>query len=565
MATILLENGQRNVKVPQRNVQTIGNYLLDRLYILGLDHIFGIPGDYVLRLDKVIEEHPIHFINSTGEDKAGYSADAYAHMRGIGAACITYGVGINILNAVAQAFVEGFPLIVISGAPASKEYIKNHYLHHLINQSHTTLHDQTQMNLFKQITIDQAILDDPKTAADEIDRVINNCILQAKPVYIEIPRDMVDAPINQHHIPAEIKEKTNDPQLIKDAMHELENLLNKSKRPLLWLGQEIQIHGLQKEIMQFIEKYDIPFTTTFQGKSLFSERHPLYIGLYQGAVSRPEVASFFNECDLIILIGSFMSDVNTGFFSDAFDKINHATITTTKIDMMGHQYNEAIFQDLLKSLSEIKINHPFEYPSKIPVRQLVPFEAKANTKLTTARLFECLQDKLSQEHIFVADVGDCLFGSVDLVLEQDSFVASSYFGALGSGIPACIGAQIAVPERRCVLLVGDGGFQMSATEISTIAKYALNVIVIILNNHGYGTERPLLEGIYNEVRDWKYTLFTELVGYGKSFRANTEEDFNHAMSQAFEDRNHFYLIEADVDKTDFSPTLKRFLSLATKN
>lgn len=140
---------------------TLGKYLLDRLHQLGVEEIFGIPGDYVVRFDQMIEEHPIRFINSTRENTAGSMADAYARMKGIGAACITYGVGINIINATAQAFTEGVPLVIISGAASTEEFLNNPFLHHMINKSSSAKRDLTQLEIFKQVTCAQAVLDDP--------------------------------------------------------------------------------------------------------------------------------------------------------------------------------------------------------------------------------------------------------------------------------------------------------------------------------------------------------------------------------------------------------------------
>lgn len=563
MTTLLQDLDQRQAKLPQRKIQSVGNYLLDRLFAYGLDHIFGIPGDYVLRFDKLIEEHPIQFINSTREDMSGYSADAYARMKGIGCSCITYGVGINILNATAQAFVESSPVVIISGSAAAKDFVKSQYLHHLINKSHTTFHDTTQLDLFKQVTVDQVLLENPETAAEEIDRVLHNCVTLGKPVYIEIPRDIVDAPIKPHTSKS-ICFKEEDQKGISEVISQLEELFKKSEKPLLWLGRELQVHGLLDPVMELIEKYDIPFATTLFGKSLFGERHPLFVGLYQGEVSKKEVLTFVNGCDLIVGIGMILSDINTGIFSDRFDNVPNAKISAEHIQIKGKNYSHVSFQGVVNALSNLSLDKTFTSFQNLTQKEILPFIPEKDQPLKTERMFECLQSKLTAEHIIVTDIGDCLFGSVDLVLEQDSYIASAYYGALGSGLPMSIGAQIAVPERRCILLIGDGGLQMSATELSTIVKYGLNVIVLLMNNHGYGTERPLLEGSYNDLHNWNYTLLTKVMQGGVGIRVETEDQLENALSKAFADEGQFYLVEAELGKTDFSSSLKRFLDFAKR-
>ena len=175
---------------------TIGQYLLDQLHSYGVNHIFGVPGDYILQFDKQIENHAIEFINATRENTAGYMADAYARLNGIGAACTTYGVGINITNAVSQAYVENSPLVIISGTAGSEEFSSCSYLHHMFKSSTNHLRDTTQMDIFRKITVAQALLDNPSTAQAQIDWVLEQCLAHKKPVYIEIPRSRVECPIS---------------------------------------------------------------------------------------------------------------------------------------------------------------------------------------------------------------------------------------------------------------------------------------------------------------------------------------------------------------------------------
>ncbi len=539
---------------------SIGLYLLDRLHALGVHHIFGVPGDYVLRLDKLIEQHPIKFINTTRENTAGYMADAYSRMRGLGAVCITYGVSINIANALTQAYVESSPLVVISGAPGVDEVRTTSKLHHLFNKATIGRLDPTQLEIFKHITIDQVVLDDPNTAAELIDRALNAAIRYQKPVYIEVPRNRVDQPLKQIK-PIAFPQPTSDPVILQEALKEAATILQKCQRPILWMGHEIQRFGLIEPLLNFAEKYHIPMTSTLLGKTVIDEQHPLFIGVYMGGMSRPEVIRYVENCDCILNLGLIMTDVDTGIFSARADYPYQISANSEKV-AVGHHTYDILFQDFIKGIASTSLSGPFSnnIPACVESKPAL-FEAKKNHKTTTQKLFECLQSFIKPEHLVVTDVGDCLFGAADLILSQHSFLASAYFATLGFGTPGAVGAQIAVPRRRVIGIVGDGAFQMTGTELSTAVRYHLDPIIIVLNNHGYATERPLLEGGYNDIQNWNYAALTQMVGGGVGLKATTEEEMEAAFKEAFSNRGRLYLIEIDLDKTDFSPALRRFAKL----
>lgn len=553
---------ERNIRTPPAN-RTVGGYLLDRLQQNGVQHIFGIPGDYVLRFDKMIEGHAIQFINATRENTAGFMADAYARMRGLGVACITYGVGINITNAISQAYVESSPVVIISGAPGTNEFEQSHYLHHLINQSFGR--DLTQLEIFKQITVDQAVLTDANTAPFEIDRVLESCLLKKKPVYIELPRNIVEAPISIHHPPPP-SELISDPEVLQEAVKEVAAILQASRSPVLWIGHEIERYGLSSALLKFAEKFHIPIVSTLLGKSAISEHHPLFVGVYQGDLSRPEVSRFVNSCDCILVFGTVQSDVDTGAFTAKLDHELRVIASASELIVRHHHYHDIAFPEFIQALSDLKgkTRYKTDYPANINRKQAV-FSPERHKIITATRMFDCIQKHLKPEHIVVTDFGDCLMGSVDLTIEQDSFLACAYFGTLGFGVPGAIGAQFAAPKRRVIGIVGDGAFQMTCTELSTAVRYHLDPVIIVMNNHGYGTERPLLEGAYNDILNWNYTELTRVFGSGIGIRTTTEDQFEKALIQALERRGEFTLIEVELGKLDFSPTMQRFLKIMNKH
>lgn len=544
---------------------TIGQYLLSRLQQLGVEHIFGVPGDYVLRFDKLIEQHPsIQFINTTRENTAGYAADAYARLRGLGVACITYGVGINITNALAQAYVENSPLVVISGTVGTDEFKRHSTLHHMINKSIAAHGDHTQLEVFKQVTVDQGVLDCPETAAAIIDRVLQACLEYKKPVYLEIPRNQVDQPISPKTHTESFHYKPSNSQALQEALEETQRILLTCKHPVIWAGHELLRFGLSQELLSFAEQHQIPIVSSLLGKTVVDEHHPLFAGVYQGGMSRQSVIDLIDSCDCILIAGVIMHDLDTGIFTAKVDQ-EHRLAANSHSLTIGHHHYHVSLVDYIRGLKTLSLKHPHSSFHTSRHTQLPPpFTPDSQAKTTTKRVFECLQTHLNSDHIIISDVGDCLFASSDLVLSHNSFLACAYFASLGFGTPGALGAQLADPKRRVVGIIGDGGFQMTAMELSVAVRYNLDPIIIILNNHGYGTERPLLEGSYNDILNWNYTQIPAVLGGGIGIKVETEQELDEALKQAFAKRGAFYLIEIELDKLDFSPGLRRLGELLGK-
>src|SRR5580765_7691003 len=197
-----------------KTASRIGEYLIDRLYAHGVRHVFGIPGDYVLGFYDLLQKSKLRIINTSDEQGAGFAADAYARVRGLGVVCVTYCVGgLKVANTTAEAFAEKSPVVVISGAPGMKEREKNPLLHHKGREF------DTQKKVFEQLTIASTVLSDAQTAFQEIDRVLHAALRFKRPVYIELPRDMVNVPGIPHHRPKEPHE-TSNPRTLRAALAE---------------------------------------------------------------------------------------------------------------------------------------------------------------------------------------------------------------------------------------------------------------------------------------------------------------------------------------------------------
>jgi len=551
------------IPFPNNQNVAVGRYLLDSLYQQGVEHIFGIPGDYIIRFDKLIEEHPIKLINTTRENTAGYMADAYARLKGLGVACITYGVGINIVNATAQAFTEGVPLVIISGAAGAQEFHNNPFLHHLINQTTTEDRDLSQLEIFKQVTVGQAVLDNPKTVCKEISRMIHLCLSEKKPVYIELPRDMVDTQIPLQ-TPLSPPERVSEEEALTEALKETLMMLEGSSRPALWIGREIGSFGLADDILTFAERFNIPIVSTLLGKTVIDERHPLFVGVFQGEMSREEVEKFFNQVDCLLMLGVLRTDVDTGFHSTKIDTSHRLVASARRLAIAHHQFPKVHFTHFIQALPRLPMSKSFDLDCPKNSERLQYFEVDAEKTITTARMLDCLQSHLKPHHIVATDCGDCLFAGADFTLGRNSYLSPAYFATMGYGVPGAVGGAIAEPERRVIALVGDGGFQMTATELTTALRYGADPIVIVMNNHGYGTERPLLEGEYNDLVNWNYARLSEFLSGGKGARVTTEGEFESVLRKALEERGTYWVIEVELGKLDFSPALQRFKKVATK-
>ena len=309
----------------------IGEYIIQKLYQHGVRHAFGIPGDYVLGFYKQLEESKIKIINTCDEQGAGYAASAYARVRGLGAVCITYNVGgLKVVNTTAQAYAEESPVVVISGAPGVSEQAGNPLLHHKVRNF------DTQLKIFEQITVAQTVLDNPATACREINRVLGAAICYRRPVYIELPRDMAAVKI----IPQE--EKIQPPDIdkgpFKEALLEAEEMINHAKQPVIIAGVELLRYGMQGPLQKLVEKTNIPVTSTFLGKSAIGERHPLYIGLYEGGLSLKPIRQYVEGSDCIILLGVLLTDIDLGIFTANIDQGKSIYSTSEKTSIRYHTY-----------------------------------------------------------------------------------------------------------------------------------------------------------------------------------------------------------------------------------
>jgi len=537
----------------------IGEYLIEQLNRHGVNHVFGIPGDYVLGFfDLLTKSDKVEVINTSDEQGAGFAADAYARLNGLGAVCVTYGVGgLKVANTTAQAFAEKSPVIVISGAPGVKEQESDPLLHHKVRDF------ESQKRVFDEFTVASAILNDPDTALDEIDRVVHAALHDKRPVYIELPRDMVfvEGEKAHTHEPSGI---ASDPDTLNEALAEAVEIINGAEKPVILAGVEVHRYGVQKELIRLAEITGIPVASTILAKSVIPDNLPFSLGIYEGATGLAEIKDFVESSDCLIFFGTFLTDLNLGVYTARIDPTKSIYATSEKLTIRHHKYEDILFPDFIRGLIDAGIQtRSIDHPVPVPPPESI--EVEGNQKITVKRLFEFLNSFIGHGNIVIADVGDSLFGANDLYVHKEcDFLSPAYYASLGFAVPAAIGTHYARPNLRPVVIVGDGAFQMTGMELSTIARYGLNPIVIVLNNDGYSTERPMLDGPFNDVHPWNYWLLPGIFGTGKGFIVQTEGDLESALLGAEQNREGFSLVEVKIDRDDRSPALNRLTSYLGK-
>jgi len=534
---------------------TVANYLLQRLQEVGLKHMFSVPGDYVLDfMDRVLESD-INLIGNCNELNAGYAADAYARLNGIGAVCMTYGVGgLSAINTASGAYAERVPLVFISGAPNSVQRMAHTHMHHL-----STSYNM-QLEMYQKVTIDSVQLTNPHTAPGEIDRVLTHCLSEKLPVYIEIPVDMVNAPCPAPSPISFIRKHSSDPETLSECVKETIALIHSAKKPVIIAGMEIHRFGLIQDILELIEKSGIPFVTTIDGKSVLPEDHPQFIGVYMGALSRETVTDKVENSDVLISFGAIATDINTGGFTAHFPEKNLIRAHLVKIKVGHHYYDNVYLGDYIQALTKIlePKSHPLTHTQN-PHNFVGEYTAKPDTLLRVPRFYDRLNRFIDKEMIVLAETGDAMFAASELYIERSAnFISQAYYLSIGYTLPASLGACLAQPEKRILLLQGDGSFQMTAQELSTLIRHKCNPIIFLLNNDGYVIERLIHDGVYNNIQQWQYHKLPEVFGDNVvSLEVKTEEDLEEALKTAKEVEDKLIFINLHLPSDEGSEALTR--------
>ena len=525
--------------------------LLHALKDRGAGELFGIPGDFALPLFKVIADSGIlPYYTLSHEPAVGFAADAAARVRsGLGVAVVTYGAGaLNMVNAVASAFSEKSPLVVISGAPGAAESRRGLLLHHQAKNL------DSQLQIYTEITCDQAILNDASKAPAHIERVLRNCEQQSRPVYIELPRDMV----NVHCEPVPSSQNAIvDEEAASACADEILARIEASKRPAILAGVEVRRYGLENKVAALSRRLGLPVATTFMGRGLLANRDCPLIGTYLGVAGDPAISTVVENSDALLMLGVIVCDTNFGVSSRKIDLRHALNAADRQVYISHHIYQDIPLSSLLDALLENGKPHSSSYPRAIQPSYARGLEADEQP-ISPDDIACAVNDLFDRQGLMpmASDVGDCLFTAMGM--DNTELVASGYYATMGFGVPAGMGLQV-VTGRRPLVLVGDGAFQMTGWELGNCSRYGWDPIVLLFNNRSWemlSVFQP--EADYTRLDDWHFSDMAKSLG-GEGIRVHTRRELSAALKAAAEKRGHFQLIEIMLPRGKRSQTLSRFV------
>ena len=572
----------------------LANYLFTRLKQLGVQSIHGVPGDYNLALLDYVSPQGLRWVGNCNELNAGYATDAYSRIKGLGAVITTFGVGeLSAANAIAGAYTELVPMVHIVGTPARKSQDERAIVHH-------TLADGEYRHFARMathITVSQAMLEDPRLCPEQIDTTIRECLVQSRPVYIALPADMISVLVDAKRLekiiefpkPVSSNEEAAAIGLVLERMYSCQ-------QPMILVDGESRAYGILEELHNLITSTQWPTWTTIFGKSCIDESLPNFKGIWQGVYATNEDSKFIKSCDLVMCFGPHFSNTNTyGYTSVPDPKITiHFTATAIRScekvfrDLPAKHVLSLLLAKLDTPRAKKQITYPAAATNGIAPR---PSPPSADGLLTQELFYKTFSQYLRPGDIILAETGTAGHGCRDFHLPPHTFLFKpSTWLSIGYMLPATQGAALAQQELtsagewhkecerapRTVLLIGDGSFQMTAQELSTIIKLELNVLLILINNNGYTIERCLhgYKQAYNDIAFWRYLRAPAFFGASEkgaetgeyryeTDRVQTWGELEEVMKQEENDRGEvpiLRMVEVVMGKEDAPFTLMASLN-----
>ncbi|KAB2451856.1 alpha-keto acid decarboxylase family protein [Bacillus sp. CH126_4D] len=536
---------------------TVSTYLLDRLSELGIEHIFGVPGDYNLAfLDDVLAHEKLKWIGNCNELNAAYAADGYARIKGIAALITTFGVGeLSAINGVAGSYAENVPVIKITGTPPTTVMENGALVHHTLGDGKFDHFS----NMYREITVAQSKLT-AEHGAEEIDRVLRACWSEKRPVHIQLPIDVYNKPLNKPTEPILHKPILSNIETLDKMLLHATSKINSAKKPVILADFEVDRFHAKEYLYQFVEKTGFPIATLSMGKGIFPEKHPQFIGIYTGDVSPSYLRKRIDESDCIISIGVKLTDTITGGFTQGFTKEQVIEIHPYAVKIIDKKYGPVIMKDVLQQLSDL-IEHRNEETLEIKpfISESLTITKKFNPKaqmVTQKRFWQQIYHFLQENDVLIAEQGTPFFGSATIPLPNNTtHVTQPLWGSIGYTLPALLGTQLANLSRRNILIIGDGAFQLTVQELSTILRQNLKPIIFLINNNGYTVERAIhgQNESYNDIQMWDYTKLANVFGSEEkslTCKVENEIEFAKVLTNITLNKNQFIFIEVVMSQGD---------------
>ena len=513
---------------------TVAEYLLTRLKEIGVDHLFGVPGDFVLGFFNQVLNSDLKYVGTCNELNAAYAADGYARIRGIGAFSSTYGVGeLSAVNGVAGAFAERVPVVVITGSPATANFRTRPLLHHTLGDY------QIPLRIYENITAASTQLVSADTAPAEIDRVLSACLSHQQPVYISLPSDVVMMTCHRPNAFLFPTPAPSDQDALGEAIKEALGMLDQAQKPVVIAGVELIRFKLQQAFAGLLDKTGFPYVTMMLGKTVLSEHHPQFIGLFEGDRSRDYVRKRVESADCVLQLGVWMTDLNTGGFTTHLDDSKTISANIHAVKIKHHDYKNVYLHDFILGLTE-KLSR--REPETLEIqcathgcvhRPTEPYRPHATTPLTIKRFFDRMSHFIKTDSIVIAETGVSLFSAAEMLMpDGTTFIGQTFYGSIGYTVGATLGAGMAAQDRQTVLFVGDGSFQVTCQDLSTMIRNHLKPIIFLINNDGYTIERVICDRPYNDIQPWHYHKLVDVFGGGLGLEVRTEGELEDALGKA---------------------------------
>lgn len=538
---------------------TIGSFILQQLRALKVDRIYGVPGDYNLALLETIEhDQECEFIGNCNELNAAYAADGYARLKGAGALITTYGVGdLAALSGIAGAYAESAPVICIAGTPPLHAMQGNALLHHSLADGNF----DNVMNCFRQFTVAQALIT-PENAATEIPRVIACAWQRKKPVYLQLPSDICEVEIEVADNPAPYRLPSSDTSHLQLASAALLERINRAKRPIILIDQMVERYQLQTQVLALADKFAIPLTNMPTAKCAISENTPGWQGGYNGDLSRPELFELMAQSDCILSFGVRLVDSTTGYFSQQIPEQSVVDILPFSLKLDNVSYPAVTASELLQALLEKApaTSQPPLKPLSGPQQKLA---TPSSEPLDQDYFWQRIRRFIQADDVLVVENGTSGAAIGGMRMPNGVTVVNQpIWGSIGYTLPALLGTMMAAPQRRQLLFIGDGSFQLTAQELSTLLRHEQKPIVFLINNDGYTIERYILgeTSSYNDIGSWDYAKLPAVLSpqtQAFCIAVATSQQLEMALEQASR-QDQLAFIEVKLPMMDSPPAMKEF-------
>ncbi|KAL8113091.1 hypothetical protein AgCh_020420 [Apium graveolens] len=512
---------------------TLGRHLARRLVQIGVKDVFSVPGDFNLTLlDHLINEPELNLVGCCNELNAGYAADGYARAKGVGACVVTFTVGgLSVLNAIAGAYSENLPVICIVGGPNSNDYGTSRVLHHTIG-----LPDFSQeLRCFQTVTCAQAVVNNLEDAHELIDTAISTALKESKPVYISISCNLPGLPhptFSIDPVPYYLAPKVSNQLGLEAAVEATAELLNKAVKPVIVGGPKLRVGKAQKAFEEFANASGYPIAIMPSAKGLVPEHHPHFIGTYWGAVSTSFVGEIVESADAYVFVGPIFNDYSSVGYSLLIKKEKAIIVHPNRVTIgNGPSLGWVFMADFLTALAKkLKKNSAaMDNYRRIYVPPGIALKRENCEPLRVNILFKHIQAMLSGDTAVIAETGDSWFNCQKLSLPENcGYEFQMQYGSIGWSVGATLGYAQAAKDKRVIAFIGDGSFQVTAQDISTMIRCGQRTIIFLINNGGYTIEVEIHDGPYNVIKNWNYTGLVDAIhnGEGKCWTVKVSSSTN---------------------------------------